>query len=416
MSDIAIRVEGLGKQYRIGALLQNGRRPAYKSLRESISSAASAPFRAARALMGRDGTREDSQDRTIWALQDVSFKVKCGDIVGVIGRNGAGKSTLLKILSRITEPTEGRAEIHGRTGSLLEVGTGFHPELTGRDNVYLNGSILGMKRAEIARQFDEIVAFAEVGQFIDTPVKHYSSGMYLRLAFAVAAHLETEVLLVDEVLAVGDLQFQEKCIGKMRDVAATGRTVLFVSHSISSVQQLCNRAILFAGGKLAADSSPEAVIAEYIGGQLDSTYTEPPNPMRPTITRASVRLEGESLLLSVEFQSPFLLMPPLLSFVMHNSLGAPVFGTDNHSDPVAPIPAPATAGRFEIAIPAGNFRPDRYLFSLWLSDHYTCHSTREMALQVNLNGGVGEGLSQSYGNIYLPTHWSYQATDTGLVA
>jgi len=318
--------------------------------------------------------------------------VKRGEIVGVIGRNGAGKSTLLKVLSRITEPTAGRAEIHGRTGSLLEVGTGFHPELTGRDNIYLNGSILGMKRAEIARQFDEIVAFAEVEEFIDTPVKHYSSGMYLRLAFAVAAHLETEVLLVDEVLAVGDFRFQEKCIGKMQDVASTGRTVLFVSHSMSSVQRLCKRAIAFAGGELIADSSPEAVIAEYIGGNLRSTYSEVPRATRPTITKAALLLEDQTLLLSIEFESPFALTLPVFGFVMFNSLGAPVFGTDNYADPVFPPPKPAAAGCFDVAIPAGNFRSDRYSFSLWLSDHYTEHCVREMVLGIDLNSNVGGDL------------------------
>jgi lipopolysaccharide transport system ATP-binding protein len=411
MSDIAIRVENLGKQYHIGALQQSGGRT-YKSLRDSIASAASAPFRVARALLGRDGAEATSHDRTIWALKDVSLEIARGEIVGVIGRNGAGKSTLLKILSRITEPTAGRAEIHGRTGSLLEVGTGFHPELTGRDNIYLNGSILGMRRAEIARQFDAIVAFAEVEQFIDTPVKHYSSGMYLRLAFAVAAHLETEVLLVDEVLAVGDLQFQEKCLGKMQDVAASGRTVLFVSHSISSIQRLCSRTLLFAGGKLALDASPEAVIAEYIGGHLESTYIAPPNPTRPAISKASMRLEDESLLLSVEFQSPFPLAPPVINFILYNSLGTAVFGTENYSDPIAPTPEPASAGRFDVAIPAGNFRPDHYLLSLWLSDYHTEYCALEMVLRITLSAGVGGGLShQFYGNVYLPTKWSYEAMD-----
>src|SRR6266568_766157 len=316
MSDVAIRVENLGKQYRLGSLQQGDGHFVYRSLRDSIADAASAPLRAARAFLGRSGAGEDGGDRNIWALRDVSFEVKRGDIVGVIGRNGAGKSTLLKMLSRITEPTAGRAEIHGRTGSLLEGGTRFHPELTGRENIYLNGSILGMKRAEIARQFDEIVAFSEVEEFIDTPVKRYSTGMYLRLAFAVAAHLETEVLLVDEVLAVGDYRFQEKCIGKMRDVAATGRTILFVSHSMSSIQRLCKRAIAFADGKLIADSSPGAVIAEYIGGNLESVHREAADPTRPTITKAGLVLKDQRLLLSVEFESPFPLKPPVFGFVM----------------------------------------------------------------------------------------------------
>ena len=248
MTDVAIRAEGLSKRYRIG-----GAR-AGRTLRETLSAAARAPFRrGARAL------RE-----TIWALKDVSFEIAPGEVVGVIGRNGAGKSTLLKILSRITEPTAGRAEVHGRVGSLLEVGTGFHNELTGRENIFLNGAILGMRKAEIARKFDEIVAFAEVERFIDTPVKHYSTGMYLRLAFAVAAHLEPEILLVDEVLAVGDAAFQKKCLGKMGDIAQQGRTVLFVSHNLSAILELCSRAVLVDGGRVSFDGSPGQAVGRYL--------------------------------------------------------------------------------------------------------------------------------------------------------
>ena len=408
VSEFAIRAENLGKEYRIGALQRNEGRYSYKSLRDSISRAASAPFRAARSLMGHREDLGNHHERKIWALKDTSFEVKHGEIVGVIGRNGAGKSTLLKVLSRITEPTAGRAEIHGRIGSLLEVGTGFHPELTGRDNIYLNGAILGMKRVEIARQFDEIVAFAELDQFVDTPVKHYSSGMYLRLAFAVAAHLETEVLLVDEVLAVGDYRFQEKCLGKMQDVATTGRTILFVSHSMSSIQRLCKRAFAFANGHLVADSTPEAVIAEYIGGDLGNIYVESPSAAEPTITKAELILRDRTLLLSAEFQSPFPMTLPVLGFVMYNSRGTPIFGTDSNASHVTPSLKPTSSGRFEVAIPADNFRPDRYLFSIWLGDHYADHCAREMVLQVDLNGGAGAGpLTQYYGNVCLNTEWTY---------
>lgn len=410
MSDIAIRVENLGKQYRIGKLQENGGRYSYKSLRDALASSASAPFRAVRALVDRGGKADNRRDEIFWALRDVSFEVKRGEIVGVIGRNGAGKSTLLKLMSRITEPTVGRAEIRGRVGSLLEVGTGFHPELSGRDNVYLNGAILGMKRTEIARQFDAMVAFAEVEKFIDTPVKHYSSGMYLRLAFAVAAHLETEVLLVDEVLAVGDLQFQEKCLGKMQDVAASGRTVFFVSHSMSSVQRLCKRAIALASGGVIADSTPDDVIASYVASDLGDSYTEPPNSERPTITKASILLENDSLVLSVEFQSPFPLTPPVLGFVMYNSLGAPIFGTNTRADPLSPTPKPSTMGCFTVSIPCGYFRPDRYLFSIWLADSYVDYCARERILKVDLNSGIGGGLPvRVNGNTYLPTQWSYEA-------
>lgn len=279
MSDSAIRVDNLSKRYRIGALQHSGGRYTYKSLRDTIASAASAPFRASRACMAKNGATGKRLNDTIWALDDVSFDVKHGDIVGVIGRNGAGKSTLLKVLSRITEPTTGRIEIIGRVGSLLEIGTGFHPELTGRENVYLNGAILGMKRTEITQSFDAIVSFAEVEKFIDTPVKHYSSGMYLRLAFAVAAHLRTEVLIVDEVLAVGDAQFQKKCLGMMHDASEGGRTVLFVSHNMIAVQSLCRQALMINKGRLVASGPVASVVQHYLQESqdrvVDQHWTQP---------------------------------------------------------------------------------------------------------------------------------------------
>jgi lipopolysaccharide transport system ATP-binding protein len=238
MTDYAIRAEGIGKQFKIGAEVDRS-----PTLRDAIVRAASWP---ARVLRGEAGGPTEK----IWALRDVSFEVKQGEVLGVIGRNGAGKSTLLKILSRVTEPSEGYAEITGRVGSLLEVGTGFHPELTGRENIFLNGAVLGMKRAEIQGKFDEIVEFAGVAKFIDTPVKRYSSGMYLRLAFSVAAHLEPEILVVDEVLAVGDAEFQRKCLGKMGEVAEAGRTVLFVSHNMSAILRLTEKAIVLDKGRM----------------------------------------------------------------------------------------------------------------------------------------------------------------------
>src|SRR3990172_1159300 len=248
MSAYAINVEGLGKQYRLGGKVER-----YRTLRDSISGAFTWPLR-----MLKGELRQDAE--TIWALHDVSFKLAQGQVLGVIGRNGAGKSTLLKVLSRVTEPTTGFAEIRGRVGSLLEVGTGFHPELTGRENIYLNGAVLGMKRREIATKFEEIVDFSGVSKFIDTPVKHYSSGMYLRLAFSVAAHLEPEILVVDEVLAVGDAEFQRKCLGKMSDVAQAGRTVLFVSHNMSAILRLTEECLVLEQGRLALRApSAEAV-------------------------------------------------------------------------------------------------------------------------------------------------------------
>ncbi|MFL5340333.1 MAG: ABC transporter ATP-binding protein [Gemmataceae bacterium] len=271
MSDIAISVRGLGKEYRVG------RGPSYHTFRDALANLVRWPTR----LLNADPTANG--DGRFWALRDVSFDVNRGEVVGVIGRNGAGKSTLLKILSRVTEPTAGEVDLYGRVGSLLEVGTGFNPELTGRENINLNGAILGMRRAEIARKFDEIVAFAEVEKFIDTPVKHYSSGMYMRLAFAVAAHLEPEILIIDEVLAVGDAQFQKKCLGKMSDVAKHGRTVLFVSHNMQAVQQLCTQGLVLNRGEIVRIGAAADCIAFYSGhdqGNLKESWqrqTEAPS-------------------------------------------------------------------------------------------------------------------------------------------
>jgi lipopolysaccharide transport system ATP-binding protein len=263
MSDLAIRVSDLGKQYRIGASPER-----YGTLRDSIMGMLKAPIR--RIRQGFLPTADDEQN-IIWALKEVSFDVKQGQVLGVIGRNGAGKSTLLKILSRVTEPTAGEVEIRGRVGSLLEVGTGFHPELTGRENTYLNGAILGMRRTEIDRKFDEIVDFSGVDKFIDTPVKRYSSGMYLRLAFAVAAHLEPEILVVDEVLAVGDAEFQRKCLGKMSDVAQEGRTVLFVSHNMSAILRLTEETIVLERGRLEMRAPTTQAVDHYMSSGFAET-------------------------------------------------------------------------------------------------------------------------------------------------
>ena len=257
--DLAIRVEGIGKRYRLG-----GDKGGYELASEKLERALQAPAR----LFRRGAPRPEppvEDERTLWALRDVSFDLYRGDALGLIGRNGAGKSTLLKIMSRITPPTEGRITEYGRVGSLLEVGTGFHPELTGRENVYLNGAIIGMRKQEIRARFDEIVEFSGIERFLDTPVKRYSSGMYVRLAFAVAAHLEPEILIVDEVLAVGDAEFQRKCIRKMRTVAEEGRAIIFVSHNVHTVEQFCSRVILVDGGRVVAEGDPADVIANYFG-------------------------------------------------------------------------------------------------------------------------------------------------------
>ncbi|HEC35649.1 MAG TPA: ABC transporter ATP-binding protein [Anaerolineae bacterium] len=318
MSNIAIRVEHLSKRYRI----RQGVRPRYETLYDNLSHALQVPFRRLGALVRGTDRRPQSTDGSplppvrgrpsadgsdeeyIWALKDVSFEVKRGEVVGIIGRNGAGKSTLLKILAGITEPTSGRAIIRGRVGSLLEVGTGMHPELTGRENIYLSGTILGMKKAEIDRKFDEIVEFAEIGKFIDTPIKRYSSGMKVRLGFAIAAHLEPGILLVDEVLAVGDAAFQKKCLGKMGDVAAGGRTVLFVSHNMAAVESLCSRVLCMDAGAIVADGPADKVVSVYLmqnapnvpEADLKEHPGRRPN-MRPVLTKLSLK-NGDSELVN----------------------------------------------------------------------------------------------------------------------
>ena len=285
-----IKVENLSKQYSIG-----GKQEPYSTFRESLINAVRIPLKAI-------NRRSENRDNKFWALKDINFEVAPGEVIGVIGRNGAGKSTLLKILSRITEPTRGKIELYGRVGSLLEVGTGFHPELTGRENIYLNGAILGMKREEITKKFDEIVDFAEIEQFLDTPVKRYSSGMYTRLAFAVAANLEPEVLVIDEVLAVGDAEFQKKCLGKMKSVSdKEGRTVLFVSHNMSAVKSICQRGILLKSGSLVFDGDAASAVDFYMQGGSDLssfrewTETEMPGNDNIKIREASVYAGGKSV-------------------------------------------------------------------------------------------------------------------------
>lgn len=293
MTDLAVRVENLGKRYQIRA----GRRAGPTMLREGLAAAVAAPFRrlallapwAQRRVVSDPAVAVEPGPDHIWALRNVSFEVPRGQILGIIGPNGAGKSTLLKVLSRITEPTEGRAEIHGRVGSLLEVGTGFHPELTGRENIYLSGALLGMRKLEIDRKLDEIVAFAEIARFVETPVKHYSSGMYVRLGFAVAAHFEPAILIIDEVLAVGDVGFQRKCLSKMEDVRQHGRTILFVSHNMPAVTRICERALLISGGAIQKDGASGDVASAYLlsalGTEAERTWPDPLNAPGDHVTR-----------------------------------------------------------------------------------------------------------------------------------
>src|SRR6266481_6036983 len=302
MTDIAVRVDNLGKRYRIGTRRQDDQ----PLLREVIASLAATPFTKLTGVARRFWTRYASgagpvppDPNDLWALRHLSFEVPRGQILGIIGPNGAGKSTLLKILSRITEPTEGRVELKGRVGSLLEVGTGFHPELTGRENIYLSAALLGMRRADIDRNLDEIIAFAEIEKFVDTPVKHYSSGMYVRLAFSVAAHLEPEILIVDEVLAVGDVSFQRKCLNKMEDVSQHGRTILFVSHNMQAITRLCERAILISHGGLQQDGSASETAGKYLlqsaSTPAERVWSEPLSAPGDGVARLrKVRVRDES--------------------------------------------------------------------------------------------------------------------------
>ncbi len=286
--DVIIRAENIGKRY---TLNHQGSSGGYRKFSDTLIHAAKAPFRWLKTANSEQRTENLLED--FWALKDINFEIKRGEVLGIIGRNGAGKSTLLKILARITEPTTGRITLNGRVASLLEVGTGFHPELTGRENIFLNGAILGMHRAEIKAKFDEIVAFAGVEKFLDTPVKRYSSGMYVRLAFAVAAHLEPEILIVDEVLAVGDAEFQKKCLGKMQDVAKGGRTVLFVSHNLGQVRAMCTQAVLLDAGRLTFQGLPEVTLSHYAEVCRDSTTSGRfSGPLASQIEIVSIALAG----------------------------------------------------------------------------------------------------------------------------
>ncbi len=333
MSELtSLRVHKLGKQYHIGT------EKSFDRIGEQVADIVMAPFRRAKKLLSGQATGAAELDQSFWALRDVSFEVKRGEVIGIIGRNGAGKSTLLKVLSQITDPTEGYADIYGRVSSLLEVGTGFHPELTGRENVYLNGAILGMQKQVIDRRFDEIIAFADIEKFLDTPVKHYSSGMYVRLAFAVAAHLEPEVLLVDEVLAVGDAEFQKKCLGKMETVASEGRTVLFVSHNMGLIQTLCKRGIMLQNGRLLADGPISDVVQIYLQqlktqGQISLT-DRTDRGGRGKVQLVSVAAYNGSLDAATVLTTgrparfEFTINKPMVglacNFVIHDSMGHPV--------------------------------------------------------------------------------------------
>jgi ABC-type polysaccharide/polyol phosphate transport system ATPase subunit len=390
MTTAAIRVTNLGKRYELGRAIDPAR-----TIREAIMEGASGALRALRGRRRMDGT--------FWALRGVSFEVARGEAIGIIGGNGAGKSTLLKLLSRITAPTTGRIGIRGRVGSLLEVGTGFHPDLTGRENVFLNGAILGMRRSEIARKFDEIVAFAEVDRFIDTPVKRYSSGMYLRLAFAVAAHLEPEVLLVDEVLAVGDAAFQKKCLGKMGDVANEGRTVLFVSHNMDAVQRLCGRAILIQRGTIVADGGSRDIIQSYVSSALRRTERGERIDLRAAqrsgsgdarITEISYRnpddgadgqpMPGAPLEFELVINATRALTCSSLAVSLYDSNGTKLVNADTVASGQS-IQLDAGDNVVRLRIEAVHLNPGRYVAGVWMADGTgTAYDFIERAFEITL--------------------------------
>jgi lipopolysaccharide transport system ATP-binding protein len=374
MSDTVIRVENLGKKYIIGHQQQEG----YTALRDVIANGAKSLLTTLNPLIQKSKNEANKSREEFWALKDVSFEIKQGDRVGIIGRNGAGKSTLLKILSRITEPTTGRIGIKGRVASLLEVGTGFHPELTGRENIYLNGAILGMSKAEIKKKFDEIVDFAEVEKFLDTPVKRYSSGMYVRLAFAVAAHLEPEILIVDEVLAVGDAQFQKKCLGKMGEVATEGRTVLFVSHNMAAISSLCTTAIVLNKGEVICCGSTDHSIAVYEARNFQgqgAVWIRPSNQKGSNlvITQTNSNLKGEQpnlqLDLEIYFESRAKHKPAFLAVDILDSTGVGVMQALPQLEGFLMDTELEHLVNISIYLPP--LVPGQYLVSVWVGSHNT---------------------------------------------
>jgi lipopolysaccharide transport system ATP-binding protein len=432
MSDVVIRAEGLGKKYRIR---HQGERQRYVALRDVFAHKARAPWLwLKRSLAGGGGANTKlGADRfqrveDFWALRDVSFEVERGEVLGIIGRNGAGKSTLLKLLSRITEPTTGRVGLRGRVASLLEVGTGFHPELTGRENIYLNGAIMGMSRADIKQRFDEIVAFGEIERFLDTPVKRYSSGMYVRLAFAVAAHLEPDILIVDEVLSVGDAAFQEKCLGKMNSVAhVQGRTVLLVSHNMAAVQQLCERTVLIRGGQVVGDGEPCAMVKMYMAdasssgkvslrdwkdrvGNGDGTILDLETMDETGQSTSTVRFGGPvTFRLTVDFHRRVL--QPAFGIHVSTALGEPML--DIRSLHAGLIVAPFT-GRLvlEASIDKLGLYPGEYTLSPWVMDDSAkrdvdwardCCSIRVIPAPVD---HVDLNLHPTAGKYWVPSRWT----------
>lgn len=416
----ALKAENITKLYHLGSSPRS-----YRTLRDTVTES----FRRFNPLARRNGTA--NQRPPLWALKDICFEIKPGEVVGVIGRNGAGKSTLLKILSRITEPTAGCAEIHGRVGSLLEVGTGFHPELSGRENIFLNGAILGMPRRDIIRKFDEIVSFAELEQFVDTPVKHYSSGMYVRLAFAVAAHLEPEVLLVDEVLAVGDAAFQKKCLGKMSEVAREGRTILFVSHNTAAMLNLCARGILLEKGRLVADEAIEPVIQRYLKSMRTATpwdlssYKERQGQGRVRFTRVRFTdgrgnpveqgVSGQSLQIVLDYQATDDRPLPncRASVTFYDGLGQVLFNCSSELVIRDPLTLPSS-GTIRCIIPSLPLSQSQYLLTLFLQVNGEIEDWIQNAIELEVIDGDFYGTGRLYPpgwrgqGVLVPHQWTVE--------
>jgi lipopolysaccharide transport system ATP-binding protein len=415
----AIRVENLSKSYRIG---QASQRAPYRTLRESLTEAARSAWRR---RPGDDGATEE-----FWALKGVDFEVEPGEVVGIIGRNGAGKSTLLKILSRITEPTDGRVELYGRIGSLLEVGTGFHPELTGRENIYLNGSILGMSRREIERKFDEIVEFAEIETFLDTPVKRYSSGMYIRLAFAIASNLNPEIMIVDEVLAVGDVAFQKKCLGKMGEVSRSGRTVLFVSHNNAAIEALCDRCVLLSRGSVVSDGPTGDVLAEYVSsgsdrssGRRDLTdHDGRDGGSIPIMTEvvlgdgvdepvSQIRM-GSRLSVRVSYDLGERVVSPVLGVALKTATGSALFGVNNRFIPGFAYQKHRSHAAISCHFDRVPLMPGRYVIDLYFGDERKDLDVVHDAISFDVtesdvygSGRIPPGMA---GPFFLPASWDHR--------
>ncbi|WP_084438859.1 ABC transporter ATP-binding protein [Algoriphagus mannitolivorans] len=410
MSRICISVENISKRYRLGKKEKQS-----ETFVGQLSHMFMAPFDNLKRLQGLNqfGVEDDS---VFWALKDISFEVKDGEVLGIIGRNGAGKSTLLKILSQITEPTSGRIEIQGRVASLLEVGTGFHPELSGRENIYMNGTILGMTRKEIDSRFDEIIDFSGVEKFIDTPVKFYSSGMKVRLGFSVAAHLDPEILIIDEVLAVGDYEFQKKCLGKMEDVSKKqGRTVLFVSHQMDAIRNLCPNSILLDKGRIIFQGETNEVIGNYLG---DSTKQLKKNFERKggenyivELSISSEKLKQNILEIIAHFEAMELIDYPVLGFVLYNQIGTPVFGSNPRFHSFGYNPNPSRRGKIVASCDLGILHSGIYHISIWFGDRLQDFEYFEKGLSfeyISRTSYIGKPNTLQIGSIDVLTKWTFE--------